>query len=99
MRAQKLEQAGGRCLRCKRTDVPLEVHHILGYKTHPHLWLDPVNLEVLCDRCHMGGHWLEWGINCLAANDPHYQLPRKRRAPHVPEQLDLFTLRPISPSG
>lgn len=36
----------------------MNVDHIKPRKTHPHLALDPSNLQVLCDVCNHGkGNW------------------------------------------
>lgn len=52
--ASTIERYGMTCMRCgitprKRADV--NVDHIKPRKTHPHLSLDPDNLQVLCRWC------------------------------------------------
>ena len=48
-RREAIQQAGGRCARCGRTDLPLEVHH-LHYETLGDE--GPEDLEALCKDCH-----------------------------------------------
>lgn len=57
VRMQVLERDGARCSCCGRTaadGVAIHVDHIKNRKSHPHLALDPANLQVLCGDCNHG---------------------------------------------
>lgn len=59
LRRRVLRGANG-CEACA-TMTGLQVHHVKPVYTHPELELDPQNLMVLCERCHLhighGGCW------------------------------------------
>lgn len=57
VRMQVLLRDGARCSCCGRTAVDgvvINVDHIKNRKSHPHLALDPQNLQVLCGDCNHG---------------------------------------------
>lgn len=57
VRMMVLERDGARCSCCGRTAADgavLNVDHIRNRKSHPHLALDPDNLQVLCGDCNHG---------------------------------------------
>lgn len=56
LRMKVLRQYGARCQCCGATAKDgraIHVDHILPRKTHPHLALDPSNLQVLCEPCNL----------------------------------------------
>jgi len=56
LRMATLKRYGARCQCCGATakDVrTIHVDHILPRKTHPHLALEPANLQVLCEPCNL----------------------------------------------
>lgn len=61
LRYEILKMSGGECSLCGTPSgdgVSLCVDHIKPIKTHPHLKLDPKNLQVLCNSCNLGkGSW------------------------------------------
>jgi hypothetical protein len=61
LRLQILLKHGRKCQCCgasPETGAVLNVDHIKPRKTHPHLALDPDNLQVLCSDCNHGkGNW------------------------------------------
>ena len=56
-----LKREGAICACCgasPKTGAVMNVDHIKPRRTHPHLALDPENLQVLCDACNHGkGNW------------------------------------------
>jgi len=55
-RLEVLEACDFTCTRCRRSGVPLEVHHI-AYKPRTEPWEYPTsNFEALCPRCHSDHH-------------------------------------------
>ena len=56
-----LKREGAICACCgasRKTGAVINVDHIKPRRTHPHLALDPENLQVLCDACNHGkGNW------------------------------------------
>lgn len=40
------------CNKCQRNFKEIEVDHILGRGSHPHLIHDLTNLQLLCHECH-----------------------------------------------
>lgn len=60
-RMEVLKRDGARCACCGGSPLEgrvMNVDHIKPRKTHPHLALDPSNLQVLCDVCNHGkGNW------------------------------------------
>jgi len=60
LRYQTLTKRGNQCECCGSSwsvGNPLQVDHIKARSTHPHLSLDPDNLQVLCRTCNIGkGH-------------------------------------------
>ena len=42
------------CGRTRRDGIIINVDHIKPRKTHPHLALEPSNLQVLCNECNLG---------------------------------------------
>jgi 5-methylcytosine-specific restriction endonuclease McrA len=58
VRYEVLFRSDGRCCLCGRSkrghSVTLNVDHVKSRKTHPHLALDPKNLQVLCADCNIG---------------------------------------------
>lgn len=57
LRWQFLQQHESRCQVCGRTardGIKINVDHIEPRKTHPHLALEPGNLQVLCNECNHG---------------------------------------------
>lgn len=53
--ARRIRQQRGCCARCGST-TGLRCHHVKRWLTHPHLRLDPANIEVLCHRCYRIEH-------------------------------------------
>lgn len=51
-RNECLEHYGYKCFLCGRTDLPLQVHHIILRSLAPRLMYDQDNLACLCVRCH-----------------------------------------------
>lgn len=60
MRDHVLEVYGRKCMKCKRTDVVMNVDHIKPRRDYPHLELEFDNLQVLCERCnkHKSNHYI-----------------------------------------
>lgn len=90
-RQTKLLQVGARCECCGQSSKDgsiIEVHHIKSRDKFPQLALEVFNLQVLCRHCHMGLHWIAWGIKNGAANDPTYAV--RRAKPVAPQQLSLW---------
>ena len=56
LRMKTLKRFGARCQCCGATAKDartIHVDHIFPRKTHPHLALDPSNLQVLCEPCNL----------------------------------------------
>lgn len=57
VRYKALLRASGKCQCCGSRptwESPLHVDHIKPRSRHPHLALDPDNLQVLCEACNLG---------------------------------------------
>lgn len=57
LRWKFLQKHESRCQDCGRTPrdgIVINVDHVQPRKTHPHLALDPSNLQVLCNECNHG---------------------------------------------
>ncbi len=61
VRMHVLKRDGAKCCCCgatPQTGAVMNVDHIKPRKTHPHLALDPRNLQTLCHECNHGkGNW------------------------------------------
>lgn len=64
-RPRILERAGGRCERCGRKIVRLEVAHLVILPPDPRHDQDD-NLAGLCVRCHKAQDWASWSKACRA---------------------------------
>jgi hypothetical protein len=45
---------GGRCVRCHSSTRPLHYHHVASF-SYKHLRADPINVALVCRKCH---HWI-----------------------------------------
>lgn len=54
LRYATIKNYGARCMACRTTEGVMHVDHIKPRHTHPHLELDPNNVQVLCEECNLG---------------------------------------------